>query len=316
MRSRIPGLGSLLAISVLLAGCGGADADLGGAEEEEAPGPSEAAELRVTGFSSPESVLHDVLADVYLVSNIVGGPLDKDSDGFISVVSPAGEIVELRWIDGSAEGVELHAPKGMAIVGDSLYVADIDCVRIFHRTTGMPAGSVCPEGATFLNDVAADPEGRLYVTDSGMQAGAAGFEPTGTDAVWRFTPSGELVAIATGGQLGNPNGMTFGPLGATVVTFGTGEVYQLAADGTRREVLAPVEGRQLDGVEFIPEGGFLVSSWDESAVFWVSPEGELDIVVAGVEAPADIGYDARRGRVLIPLLTTHEVLIRLIRLEG
>jgi hypothetical protein len=256
------------------------------------------------------------VADLYLVSNVVGSPLEKDGQGFISQVTPTGEVALLRWIDGGAEGVELHAPKGMAIVGDSLYVADIDCVRIFHRTSGAPAGSVCPEGATFLNDVARDPEGRLYATDTGLRMGPSGFEATGADAIWRFTPDGALVAVASGGQLGGPNGMTFGPLGAIVVTFGTGEVYQLLPDGTRREVLAPVEGRQLDGIEFIPEGGFLVSSWGESAVLWVSPEGVVDIVVPGVRAPADIGYDARRGRVLIPLFQDDEVLIRLIRVEG
>ena len=306
-----------LLLSLALPACGGAaDAPPDAAAEADEAAAGEPEEIRVGGLAAPESALHDPAADVYLVSNINGNPLEKDGNGFISRVSPEGVVTEPRWIDGSAEGVELNAPKGMAVRGDSLYVADIDCVRIFHRMTGAAEGEVCIDGATFLNDVALAPDGQLYVTDTGMRAGGAGFEPTGADAVWRFTPEGEMVAVATGGQLGNPNGIAFGPQGGTVVTFGSGEVYLLAQNGTRNEVLAPVQGRQLDGIAFVPEGGFLISSWGESAVLFVSPEGVAEQVVTDVPGPADIGYDAQRGRVLIPLLMANELLIREVRLGG
>src|SRR5690349_877932 len=56
---------------------------------------------RVTGFSTPESVFHDTEADIYYVTNINGGPGDKDDNGFISKLSPDGTIAELKWIDGA-----------------------------------------------------------------------------------------------------------------------------------------------------------------------------------------------------------------------
>ena len=69
-----------------------------------------------SGLNTPECAIHDEKADIYIVSNINGNPLGKDKAGFISRVAPSGEILELKWIDGGAEGVTLNAPKGLAIV--------------------------------------------------------------------------------------------------------------------------------------------------------------------------------------------------------
>jgi hypothetical protein len=315
MRPRLAAATLSLALLPLLAvGCG-AEPETGEAppadDEATAVGAPEprAARIEVSGFSTPESVLHDPVADVYLVSNIQGSPLDADDNGFISRVSPDGTLTEARWVDGAGEDVTLNAPKGMAILGDTLYVADIDCVRMFVRTTGAPAGSVCIEGATFLNDIAVDGSNVLHVTDTGMQAGAEGFAPSGTDAVHRFSPDGQHAALVEGEALGNPNGIAFGDQGGFVVTFGTGEIYRLEADGGRTPVLPPSQGRQLDGIAFTADGGFLFSSWGDSSVHLVQPDGTVVTVVDGVQAPADIGYDATRNRVLVPLFMDDAILI-------
>jgi predicted small lipoprotein YifL len=121
-------------VLVTLAGCGGTPPE----ETPEAavpPAPEQRTELRIegVGFATPESVLYDPAADVYLVANINGSPSDEDDNGFISRLSPDGTLIELLWIDGQDEGVTLDAPKGMAIIGDTLYVADISRVRSFDR---------------------------------------------------------------------------------------------------------------------------------------------------------------------------------------
>jgi streptogramin lyase len=307
MRRSVTRLASLL-LPLAFVACGGADApDEGEAASEPT---AEAGTVEVSGFSTPESVLHDTEADLYLVSNINGAPLEKDGNGFISQVSPDGQVTELRWIDGAADGVELHAPKGMALLGETLYVADIDCVRRFSRSTGAPSGSMCIEGATFLNDIAVDDNGVLWVTDTGFQAGAEGFEPSGSQAIYRFSADGQYGVVAEGEVLGHPNGIAFGPRGGFVVTFGSGEIYRLELDGSTTQVLPPAEGRQLDGIEFTADGGFLFSSWGDGAVHHVDAEGMVTTVVEGVEAPADIGYDVGRNRVLVPLFMDDTVLLR------
>src|SRR5688572_4434899 len=55
------------------------------------PTPDPAAPVVVAGagFATPESVLYDAESDVYLVSNVNGGPTAADGNGFISRVDPA-----------------------------------------------------------------------------------------------------------------------------------------------------------------------------------------------------------------------------------
>jgi hypothetical protein len=300
----------VVAVVVALSACSGE----GGAEGGAMDSGSEGITISDVGFSTPEAVLHDSVADVYLVSNIEGSPVEADGNGFISRVSPEGEVLDLRWIDGTTEGVELNAPKGMEILGDSLYVADIDCVRIFLRTTGAPAGQVCLQGAMFLNDIAVDDNGTLYVTDTGLAVGPDGLGPTENSAIFRFFPDGQSARIEAGEQLGNPNGIAVGSRGVFVVTFGSGEVYQFSTnDGTQTHVL---DDPQLDGIAFTEDGGFLYSSWGASAVYEVTPTGQKVTVVEGVDAPASIGYDASRRRVLIPLFNRNEVWIRDVSTDG
>jgi streptogramin lyase len=260
------------------------------------------------GLQTPESILYDRASDVYLVSNINGNPTGTDGNGFISRVAPSGRVLALKWIDGTRPGVRLNAPKGMAIVGDRLYVSDITAVRIFNRRTGRFLGSIDIPGSTFLNDLAAGADGSVYVTDSGLKPD---FSPSGTDAVYRIDRTGKVATVAKSRELGGPNGVTVLPDGRLfVVTFSdVGEVYALTANGERRDVRRMPAGG-LDGVEQIPGGAMLISSWGGSAVFRLAPDGQASVVVPNVPSPADIGYDSRRNRVLIPIFTRNRLVIQ------
>ncbi|PYP81996.1 MAG: hypothetical protein DMD25_00425, partial [Gemmatimonadetes bacterium] len=105
------------------------------------------------------------------VSNINGSPTAKDNNGFISRVRPDGAVENLKFIEGGHGGVTLNAPKGLAIRGDTLWVADIDVVRAFDAKTGAPRDSVSMAslGAVFLNDIAIAQTGALYITDTGIR---------------------------------------------------------------------------------------------------------------------------------------------------
>ena len=159
--------------------------------------------FQLAGFQTPESVFYDEANDRYLVSNINGKPLDADNNGYISVVSPEGKMVTEKWISGGQNKVTLNAPKGTAIAGGVLYVADIDTVRMFDAKSGAPKGEHKVAGATFLNDVSAGPDGRVYVSDSGLNAD---FGPTGTDAIYAID-KGKLKTVAKDASLGKPNGL-------------------------------------------------------------------------------------------------------------
>jgi len=290
MRIRLTGL--IILASLLTAGAALAD-DSG---------------FELEGFMTPESVLHDADADVYLVSNINGSPIAKEDNGFISKVTPTGKIIDLRWIDGAREDVELHAPKGMVIVGEALYVTDIDVVRIFDRKTGAPRASIAIEGATFLNDLAATKDGVVHVSDMGVTLGPEGFEPTGTDAIWtirRGVPS----LLLKGAELGQPNGLSIDDEGRLrVATFGSAEVYEIR-QGKRVDIRkAPKGVGSLDGLVGLGSSGYLVSSWEASAVYLLK-DSTWTKKVSDVAAPADIGWDAKRSRLLIPKFTEGGLLV-------
>lgn len=285
---------ALLAVGLVACGGGGED---GGEGEEAASAVTD--RIEEVGFRTPESVLHDGADDVYLVSNINGEPTARDDDGFISRVSPDGSVDSLKWVDGAAGDFTLNAPKGMAIVGDSLYVTDIDCVRVFVRPTGAHSHDVCFEEATFLNDLAVDENDVLYVTDTGTE------ETPG--AVYRFTADGSRAQLTEGEILGGPNGIAFTPRGLLVVSFGSGEIYRLNAAGEQTPV-APRSDRQLDGIVFRDDQSFFFSSWGDSTVYQVGTDGAVSRIVENVAAPADIGYDPGRSRLLIPLFQDDAVL--------
>lgn len=264
------------------------------------PSPAPELSLRAAGFNAPESVLYDATNDMYLVSNINGSPAGADNNGYISRVAPDGKV-EAKWIEAGKNGVQLDAPKGSAIVGRMLYVADITRLRLFDADTGNPEGEIALPGCTFANDVTAGPDGRLYVSDSGISFDEAGSPtPTRNDAVF-VVDNGEARTLAKGVDLGQPNGLVWSGGTLWVATFGTGEIYSLDESGRESDVQKLPKG-MLDGIVVLADGSYLVSSWEASGIYRGTPGGsEWTVSVGDIRAPADIGYDSKRERILVPL---------------
>lgn len=280
-------VGYVLAGSLLVASC------------SDAPPPD---------FSTPECVCYDAQADVYLVSNIQGAPLDKDDNGFILRVSPE-DGQRTAWISADQTGVTLNAPKGMAIVGDVLWVADIDVLRKFERNSGAPIGEVAIEGATFLNDVAAGPDGSVYCSDSGLDAK---FAATGSDAIWRVAPDGAVSVLAKGVELGQPNGISAQQAGIYVVSWRDGTFYQIDYRGTRTD-LGKAPQAQLDGLVRVEPAAsadaanktsspvWYSTSWQGKAIYRFAMTGVATALPVRLEMAADFCYDPKRNCLVIPL---------------
>jgi streptogramin lyase len=302
---------SRLGVTVLfLCGCGGGHKSAPAPVVKTESAPAQAAGkkdepfyIRDVGFATPESVVYDARADVYLVSNVDGSPLDVDDLAFISRVRPDGSVEALRWIDATEPDVELNAPKGMAIAGDVLYVADIKVLRKFDRSTGKALGTIELPGASFANDVCTDRAGNVYVSDSGI---AAGFTPSGSDAIYRVTPGDEVSVLVKGVALGRPNGLAVSADGLWVATFGSGELYRLDEQGQRADQYKLPKG-SLDGVvEW--RGRVFVASWEASAIYERVGD-EFVVRVADLPAPSDIGLDDKRARLLIPLFYDNTIVV-------
>ena len=269
---------------------------------------------RLEGFQNPESAKYDAELDVWYVSNVNGAPADADGNGYISRLKGDGTMDSLKFIVGGQGGVKLDAPKGMALQGDTLWVADIHSVRGFDRRTGKPVASIEAKGSKFLNDVAIGPDG-LYVTDTGLEGGAKGLSHTGPDRIYRVAGRKATVALE-GDSLTGPNGITWDGAGKRfILAPNGGKVVQAWVPGGKAlRPLGTTKG-QLDGVEVLGADQFLITSWADSSLF-VLNNGTVTPVAGGLPSPADIGIDTKRNRVAIPLLLENRVEFRALPVPG
>lgn len=277
----------------------------------------------VSGFQTPESVVHDRIADWYLVSNVgIGNPGALDHNGFISKVSPSGAILELDWIRDGARRVTLNGPKGLALHGDALYVADVDTVRIFDRFTGAPRRSVPMPNPfaprpLFLNDVAVDRGGNVYVTDNR------------NGAIFVVDGKRRASVLVSGPELGGPNGLLVDRGSLSWVTFFGHEIKRLTRSGRLlTEATITVEDASAPGLPpgalFLDgyardEGDLLVSSWVSGKIYRSGRSGSELVTVAEFvgarenpalpDGPADMEIDRARNRLLIPLFNAHQLVI-------
>ena len=252
-----------------------------------------------TGFNQPENLVYDSVADVFLVANMGGGDAARDNNGFISRVGWDGHVVALRWIAGGMNGVTLDAPKGLAIRGDTLAVADIGGVHYFNRTTGAPLGSVTLPGLV-MNDVAFAPDGSLWITDTGPDRSTPPIDTTkDMDAVWVVSPGGAVTAAARGLMLDRPDGLVIDGDGALVATFGANRIERVARGTPGATTEETMPGGRVDGLRRLPDGSLLVTSWDAKTI-WRLPPGKAPVsLLTGVTSPAGVAVDTRRHRLAV-----------------
>ena len=91
----------------------------------------------------------------------------------------------------------------MAIRGDTLFVTDQTCVRLFHRTSGLSLGSICPDGATEIAGLAVR-NSVVYVTDRSATPGN-GFSVIAIDSLGHVSP------VEGSEALSHPSGIAAGP---------------------------------------------------------------------------------------------------------
>jgi hypothetical protein len=307
-----------------LAACGGRERSTQSQDTSAAaaPAPDVAAAAaasgptRVTGFAHPESAKYDAELDVWYVSNINGSPLQKDGNGFISRLKGDGTVDSLKFIVGGGNGVQLDGPKGLALQGDTLWVADITNLRGFNRRTGAPVASVAVRGAKFLNDVAVGADG-IYVTDTGIEATPDGQgKHSGPDRIYLIDPKHAVSVAIQGDGLAGPNGIAWD--GANhrfiVVPFFGKTIVAWTPGSKQLTPLATAKG-QLDGVEILGGSRLLFTSWADSSLD-VLDNGTVTPVSTDLPSPADIGVDTKRNRVAIPLLMEDRVEFRALPAAG
>ena len=260
-------------------------------------------------MKTPESVRYDPGLDVYFVSNVNGNPSQHDGNGFIAVVRADSTGIVQHLVEGGKNGTVLDAPKGLAITGDTLWVADIDAVRAFNKRTGAMVANISlkPQKATFLNDIAVGPDGAVYITDTGIAFDKAGtVSHPGVNRIFKIT-GGKVSEVASGESLASPNGLAWDPVRTrwVIATFAGNDVLTLNPGDNAPKKLASGPG-QYDGIEVLADGRILVSSWADNAIHLIANDS-MSTLVPNVPAPADIGVDTKRNVVAIPRFNDNRV---------
>ncbi|MBI5179126.1 MAG: hypothetical protein HZA04_07685, partial [Nitrospinae bacterium] len=253
--------------------------------------------FEVTGLAHPQSFIVDEATGKYYISNVQGRPASKDNHAFITLLDADGNVETLKLVEGGKNGVTLHAPKGIAIAGNTLYVADIDCVRGFDKATGAPVADIdlSPMKAKYLNDVAIGPDGKIFASD------------TVGGQIFLINPAkGNAVEVfATGKALDSPNGMVFGKKrNKLFVTLGRGMVGALDMAG-KLEILATLPARGLVGLDMDVDGTLFVSSFTRGHLYKLGADYKPVLLTHGLVGPMNISLDKKKRLILVPLFLKH-----------
>lgn len=253
------------------------------------------------GFANPESALFDAERGIVYVSNVAGDPTGKDGVGYISRISPAGEMLEAEWVTG------MNAPKGLILSGGTLYVSDIDQLVAIDVDSGEITNRWDAEGAIFLNDTAVDESGRIYVSDMIAEA--------------IYVLDGDALSVlAKGEELAHPNGLKIADGQLIVATWGRdlqadfstlvpGSLLSIDLDSKDISALGSGEGvGNLDGLEQDGAGNWLATDWVNGALLRIKPDGSHEMLVDLDMGSADLGYIPADKVAIVPMMMNNSLL--------
>lgn len=111
------------------------------------------------GFKMPESVVYDKERQKIYVSNVNGGPTQRDYNGSIGIMDSNGKNPIFEWVKG------LSSPKGMDLYGNKLYVADVGDLVVIDVDTGEISARYPAPSSKVLNGLDVTKDGTVYVSD-------------------------------------------------------------------------------------------------------------------------------------------------------
>ncbi len=248
----------------------------------------------ITGLDGPEAVRFDPDQNVYFISNFTGGGNTQDSTGFITKANSEGRVTELKFMTGT-EDAPLHAPRGMYITGETLWVADVLGIHGFNTSTGSQTDFIdfSEFQIGFLNDVVADQNGVLYVTD------------TGTSKVYEI--DGTEVSVFLEDLAHAPNGITLNPNSGKflLAPWNGGQTFYEFNSAGELEEFATLQGGYFDGIEFIGTHLFSASQADSSIRIYRPMKEKVLIKTTG--RPADIGINIHKNHIAVPYIALDKV---------
>lgn len=246
--------------------------------------------ITVSGLKNPESAAVGPGGKVYVT---VIGEKGTAGDGMVAIVDPSGKITPF------ATG--LDDPKGLVVVGDRMFVADLTKVwRVDAngKAEVHAAPEAFPRPPLFLNDIASDGRGNLYVSDSGDRAGRKG-------AIFRIDAGGRVTMVMdaerTSPKIEVPNGVLVDdPDHLFVADFGLGYLYRYdLTTGTPQRLGGGFGG--ADGIARDARTRLFIGDWKNGRLFMISSEREPPRLISDkFQSAADLSITPDGKSLLIP----------------
>jgi sugar lactone lactonase YvrE len=248
----------------------------------------------VKGLEQPESVVPDPATGLLYVSNISGAVMQKDGKGFISKLRSDGTIISREWVKG------LNAPTGLALHERTLYVADVDELIEINVASGEIVKRYPAKGAIFLNDVAVGEDGTVYASDTPM------------NTIWRLK-DGAFEPWLANDALNGPNGLLVLGDKLIVASFGKlpsedqkQELGGLLAIDIDKQSLSKIGDSEkignLDGLQALAPGVYLVTDWDAGGLYRVPPKGKVERLIKLGKGSADFFYLPDKKLAIVPIM--------------
>ena len=261
---------------------------------------------QITGLEAPNSFVGDQQGKEFFISNVNGEPDARDNNGFITKVDAEGKVLNLKFIQGGITDVMLHAPKGLAIVDQTLYVADLDQLKGFDRTTGKPLVVISfpplpSKGVVSLTDVTAGASGLLYASDQS------------NNTIYRIehTAGHRVTQFIQDNRLAGPSGIAVNPRTGHLiaVSWNKGKIFDITPEGQLSELESNgfFTGRfqNLSGVDFDRWGNMYVSDFSRGKIWRMTRDQRFQVIAEYLLSPADISIDRANNLILVPYHHAH-----------
>lgn len=255
-------------------------------------------------LDAPEAAYWHAESQTWLVSSLGGGlSLARDGIGWLSRYDAQGRLLDPRWIDG------MDAPTGIASVGNLVYVADRAGLHEIDAAQAKRIRTIPIPGSLFLNDVAAAPNGVLFVSD---------FE---ANRIYRLDQDRKPEIWLEGEQLQNPNGLvvdgdhlviaTWGPM-TDPATFAVKHPGTVLRAHLASKALEPLgDGKPIASFDGIVKAGddYFATDWPGGRLLRISKTGEVREVLTGFHQLADLGFQPT-GRILgMPVMSDNRLIL-------
>jgi sugar lactone lactonase YvrE len=284
----------------LLLVCAAGAALLAQAPAPNAPGPTPLWTVS-SGLASPESAYYHPQSGSVFVSNINGGVLEKDGNGYLTRIAMGGKVIGEKWATG------LNAPKGIRSVGMTIWVADIDEIVGFELTASGArlASRVKVEGSQFLNDLATSQDGTIFVSDSNQSR-------------IYMVKDGKSSVFVEGADVGDqPNGLLVDGDRLILGTIGRapagGRLLAFDVRSKQRTQLTTENVGGIDGIEVAEKGAYFLTDVIGRRLLHVGSDGKVTTLATFEQAGADFGVSpiteqlVQAGTVFVPFLFSNSV---------